>query len=178
MARFPFRGQQNVSQWILSLRIIPPIVTIIPMFLMMRAIHLNGTLLSIIILHTFMNLPLVVWLLIGFYADVPKEIEEAAHVDGLGHLDPSSGSSCRWPCPASPRPRCSPSSSPGTSSSSPTSSPVNTRIATVALTEFVTPVGTSGPASWRPALWSQYRSGWRPGGTEVPVRGLTLGAAK
>ena len=180
MARFPFRGQRHVSQWILSLRIIPPIVTIIPMFLMMRTIGLNGTLLSIIILHTFMNLPLVVWLLIGFYSDVPKEIEEAAHIDGLGHL----GSFFRVVLPLA---------MPGVASAALLSfvfswneflfanilSGANTRTATVALTEFVTPVGTEwtrimaagvvvAVPVWLAALAAQ----------KYLVRGLTLGAVK
>ncbi|BAU33393.1 carbohydrate ABC transporter permease [Microcella alkaliphila] len=86
LARFDIRGKAGIAGTILSFRIIPPIVTIIPLFLVMRTIGLNGTLASIIILHVFMNLPLAVWLLRGFFEDVPKEIEEAAHIDGLGHV--------------------------------------------------------------------------------------------
>jgi ABC-type glycerol-3-phosphate transport system permease component len=86
LARFDFKGKNSIAGTILSLRIVPPIVTIIPLFLVMRTIGLNGTLLAIIALHVFMNLPLAVWLLRGFFEDVPKEIEEAAQIDGLGHI--------------------------------------------------------------------------------------------
>ncbi|CAN5250458.1 carbohydrate ABC transporter permease [soil metagenome] len=86
LARFDFKGKSSIAGTILSLRIVPPIVTIIPLFLVMRTIGLNGTLIAIITLHVFMNLPLAVWLLRGFFEDVPKEIEEAAQIDGLGHL--------------------------------------------------------------------------------------------
>lgn len=86
LARFDIRGKSAIAGTILSLRIVPPIVTIIPLFLVMRAIGLNGSLFAIIVLHVFMNLPLAVWLLRGFFEDVPKEIEEAAQLDGLNHV--------------------------------------------------------------------------------------------
>lgn len=180
LARFYFRGKQQLSTWILSLRIIPPIVTIIPLFLMMRSVHLNGTLLSIILLHTFMNLPLAVWLLRGFYAEVPKELEEAAAIDGLSR----SGIFLRIVLPLA---------MPGVASTALLSfvfswneflfanilSGAYTRTATVALTEFVTPVGTEwtrimaagtivAVPVWLAALASQ----------KYLVRGLTLGAVK
>lgn len=86
LARFELKGKSAIAGTILSLRIVPPIVTIIPLFLVMRSVGLNGTLIAIITLHVFMNLPLAVWLLRGFFEDVPKEIEEAAQLDGLGHF--------------------------------------------------------------------------------------------
>lgn len=86
LARYPLRGKQHLAFWILSLRIIPPIVTVVPVFLMMRSLGLQGSIWSLAILYTYMNLPLAVWLLIGFYADIPVEIEEAAQVDGASRL--------------------------------------------------------------------------------------------
>lgn len=180
MARFPFRGQGHVAQYILSLRIVPPIVTIIPLFLLMRSLGLNGTLPAVIILHTFMNLPLAVWLLMGFYGDVPKEVEEAAQIDGLGHL----GSFFRIVLPLA---------MPGVASTLLLSfvfswneflfanvlAGAASQTATVALTQFVTPVGTQwtqimaagtivAVPVWVAALAAQ----------KYLVRGLTLGAVK
>lgn len=86
LARRPGPVQQQVAFWVLSLRILPPIVIIIPMFLLFRSVGLTGSLWSLIILYTFMNLPLTVWLLRGFFSDVPVEIEEAAYVDGASPL--------------------------------------------------------------------------------------------
>jgi ABC-type glycerol-3-phosphate transport system permease component len=86
LARRPGAVQQQVAFWILSLRILPPIVVIIPLFLLLRSVGLTGSLWSLIILYTYMNLPLTVWLLRGFFADLPIEIEEAAYVDGAGKL--------------------------------------------------------------------------------------------
>jgi ABC-type glycerol-3-phosphate transport system permease component len=86
LARRPGAVQQQVAFWVLSLRILPPIVVIIPMFLLFRLVGLTGSLWSLIILYSFMNLPLIVWLLRGFFADLPVEIEEAAYVDGASRL--------------------------------------------------------------------------------------------
>jgi ABC-type glycerol-3-phosphate transport system permease component len=86
LARRPGATQQQVAFWVLSLRILPPIVVIIPLFLLFRSIGLTGSLWSLIILYTYMNLPLTVWLLRGFFADIPVEIEEAAYVDGASRF--------------------------------------------------------------------------------------------
>jgi ABC-type glycerol-3-phosphate transport system permease component len=86
LARRRIRGQRHIAFWILSLRIIPPIVVIIPLFLLLRAVGLTGTIWSLVIMYTYMNLPLTVWLLRGFFADLPKEIEEASFVDGATRL--------------------------------------------------------------------------------------------
>jgi ABC-type glycerol-3-phosphate transport system permease component len=86
LARLRIRGHQHVSSWILSLRIIPPIAVIIPMFLMLRSFGLTGSVWSLVVTYTFMNLPLTVWLLRGFFADLPVEIEEASFVDGASRL--------------------------------------------------------------------------------------------
>lgn len=86
LARYRLRGKQHLAFWILSLRIIPPIVTVVPVFLMMRTLGLSGKIESLALLYTYMNLPLTVWLLRGFYADLPIEIEEAAAVDGASRM--------------------------------------------------------------------------------------------
>jgi ABC-type glycerol-3-phosphate transport system permease component len=86
LARRRMRGQQHLAFWILSLRIIPPVVVIIPLFLMLRSIGLTGSVWSLVVMYTYMNLPLTVWLLRGFFADLPSEIEEASFVDGASRL--------------------------------------------------------------------------------------------
>lgn len=86
LARFRVPGKRQIASWILSLRIIPPIVVIVPLFIMLSGVGLQGTLWSLILLYTYMNLPLSVWLLRGFFADMPVAIEEAARVDGASGL--------------------------------------------------------------------------------------------
>lgn len=60
----------------------PPIVTAVPLFLMMRDLRLLNTITSLVIVYTALNLPFVVWMMRGFFRELPKELEEAAMVDG------------------------------------------------------------------------------------------------
>ncbi|MEA2203908.1 MAG: multiple sugar transport system permease protein [Blastocatellia bacterium] len=83
---FPRRLDRKLSLWILSTRMFPPIVTAIPLFLMMRDVGLLNTRASLIILYTGFNLPFVVWMMRGFFLEVPRELEEAAMVDGDSRL--------------------------------------------------------------------------------------------
>jgi multiple sugar transport system permease protein len=64
----------------------PPIVTVVPLFLMMRDVRLLDTRLSLIIVYTAFNLPFVVWMMRGFFSEIPRELEEAARVDGDSRL--------------------------------------------------------------------------------------------
>jgi len=82
LARFNFRGKRDIAFWILSTRMAPPITFLIPFFLMFRTLGLNDTLLGLIILHITINLALVIWMMRGFFQEIPVEIEEAAMVDG------------------------------------------------------------------------------------------------
>jgi len=64
----------------------PPIVTAVPVFLMMRDLRLLNTLTSLVIVYTALNLPFVVWMMRGFFRELPRELEEAAMVDGDSRL--------------------------------------------------------------------------------------------
>lgn len=88
LARFKLRGKldQRLSLWILSTRMFPPIVTAVPLFLMMRDLRLLNTIASLVIVYTALNLPFVVWMMRGFFRELPKELEEAAMVDGDSRL--------------------------------------------------------------------------------------------
>lgn len=88
LARFkmPYRLDRKLSLWILSTRMFPPIVTAVPLFLMMRDLRLLNTRLSLVILYTGFNLPFVIWMMRGFFVEVPRELEEAALVDGDSRL--------------------------------------------------------------------------------------------
>jgi multiple sugar transport system permease protein len=88
LARFRLRGKldQRLSMWILSTRMFPPIVTAVPLFLMMRDVQLLNTLAALVIVYTALNLPFVVWMMRGFFRELPRELEEAAMVDGDSRL--------------------------------------------------------------------------------------------
>jgi multiple sugar transport system permease protein len=64
----------------------PAIVTAVPLFLMMRDLRLLNTRLALVIVYTSFNLPFVVWMMRGFFAELPRELEEAAMVDGDSRL--------------------------------------------------------------------------------------------
>jgi len=67
---------------ILLVRFYPKVVMIIPYFILMRELHLLDTLAAVIIAHSSIALPFVVWLMIGFFEEIPAEIEESAMLDG------------------------------------------------------------------------------------------------
>lgn len=84
--RLPYRLDRRLALWILSTRMFPAIVTAVPMFLIMRDLRLLNTQLSLIIVYTAFNLPFVVWMMRGFFAELPRDLEEAALVDGDSRL--------------------------------------------------------------------------------------------
>jgi multiple sugar transport system permease protein len=74
--------RRALLNWILSLRFLPPIVVVIPFFDIVRQVGLYDSLLSLILLYTVFSLPFATWMLKGFFLEIPREIEEAALVDG------------------------------------------------------------------------------------------------
>lgn len=80
--RLPYDLDRRLSLWILSTRMFPAIVTAVPLFLMMRDLRLLNTKAALIIVYTAFNLPFVVWMMRGFFDEVPRDLEEAALVDG------------------------------------------------------------------------------------------------
>jgi multiple sugar transport system permease protein len=83
--RFGKNLNETLAFTILGFRLLPPIVGIIPLFIVYSSLGLNDTYQGMILAYTAFNLPLVVWLLRGFIQEVPKEIEEAALVDGASY---------------------------------------------------------------------------------------------
>ena len=85
-SRFKIKGEADLLFFILSTRMLPPVVVAIPMFLMYRSFDLTDTHLGLIILYTAFNLSFSVWLMKGFIDEIPKEYEEAALVDGYTRM--------------------------------------------------------------------------------------------
>lgn len=77
-----FRIRQVVMIWILVVRIFPPITTAIPYFVIIRGLNLSDTHIALIITHTAFTLPFVIWLMLGFFQDLPDAIDRAAIMDG------------------------------------------------------------------------------------------------
>jgi multiple sugar transport system permease protein len=85
-SRFKISGKGDILFFILSTRMLPPVVVTIPIFLLYRQLGLYDTTFGLIILYTVFNLSFSVWLLQGFIDEIPKEYEEAALVDGYSRL--------------------------------------------------------------------------------------------
>ena len=85
-ARFEFRGKESLAFYFLSSRMTPPIAMIVPFFLISRDLGLLDTRLVLILAYTAFNFAFVVWLLRGFFAEIPYEIDEAALVDGCSRF--------------------------------------------------------------------------------------------
>lgn len=83
LERFSFKAKENIAFWILSLRMIPPIAVIIPIYLMLRSLHLLDVHFGVILMHLMFNLPFVVWIMRGFIKEVPYSLEQAAMMDGF-----------------------------------------------------------------------------------------------
>jgi multiple sugar transport system permease protein len=72
----------DILFWIISQRILPPIVLVIPIYVMFQAVRLLDTHLALILVYAVANLPIVVWLMRDFFASLPIELEESAQLDG------------------------------------------------------------------------------------------------
>jgi len=86
LARFRMSHARDIQFWIISLRMLPPMAVIVPVYLVFSLLDLTGSLVSIIIMLTMVNAAFAVWLCTTFFEDIPVEIEEAAQIDGLGRL--------------------------------------------------------------------------------------------
>ena len=87
-ARFPRQaGGENLAFWILSNRMFPPVAILIPMFFLFDATPWGtDSRISLIILYLVFNMPLATWLMMVFFRDAPRELEEAAYLDGYRPL--------------------------------------------------------------------------------------------
>jgi ABC-type glycerol-3-phosphate transport system permease component len=84
LSRFSFRSKDNLLFWILSLRMLPAIALIIPFSRMVGWFGLDDTHIALILVYAIFNISFSVWLLKGFFDEIPREYEEAAMMDGYG----------------------------------------------------------------------------------------------
>lgn len=79
LSRWPW---PRLSFWILSTRMMPPIVTVVPLYLLMGKAGLLNSRLGLCLVYTVLNLPFVIWMMRGFFDETPRELEDAALLDG------------------------------------------------------------------------------------------------
>lgn len=84
LSRLRFRGRRMVLVSILATQMFPLSLILIPMYMLFRTLHLIDTYTGLIIAFTTFGLPFSIWMMKGFYDTVPRELEEAAYIDGCG----------------------------------------------------------------------------------------------
>lgn len=86
ITRLQFRGRTLASYLIVGSRVLPPIATLLPIFLAMHSVRLMDTLMALVLVYSALNAPFAAWMLRGFFASIPHELEEAALIDGCTRL--------------------------------------------------------------------------------------------
>jgi multiple sugar transport system permease protein len=86
LGRMDIRGGKHVALWMLSLRFMPPIAIVLPFFIVWQRVGLIDTYVGLILIYVAFNLPFAIWMLRGFMVEVPQDLDEAATLDGLGHV--------------------------------------------------------------------------------------------
>jgi multiple sugar transport system permease protein len=84
--RFHFPFKNTLLFVLLSVRVLPPIAVLIPYFVLLSALHLVGTYASLIVTYLTTVVPLLTWVLMGYFSSLPLEIERAARIDGCSRL--------------------------------------------------------------------------------------------
>ncbi|MEU2251430.1 carbohydrate ABC transporter permease [Streptomyces sp. NPDC019224] len=86
LARLPLRGRGAIMTALLMLSVFPPIALLVPLFLMERQVGLLNSYPGLIIPYVALNLPFAIWIMRNYLTGIPRELEEAAVVDGAGPL--------------------------------------------------------------------------------------------
>ena len=81
-SRYRFLGDKHMFFWLLTNRMAPPAVFVLPFFQLYSAFGLFDTHIAVALAHCLFNVPLAVWILEGFMSGVPREIDETAYIDG------------------------------------------------------------------------------------------------
>jgi ABC-type sugar transport system, permease component len=86
LSRYEFRGRRIVLFGVLVVQLFPAVLLVVPLYSELRALGLLDSLLGLILVHTTFALPFSTWLMKGFVDQIPKELEEAAYMDGASRL--------------------------------------------------------------------------------------------
>ena len=85
-SRHPFFGSTALFSAVLVTRMVTPASFVLPLYLLMSRLHLTNSLVALVVGITVLNLPFVIWILKPFFNSLPREIEEAAQLDGVGPI--------------------------------------------------------------------------------------------
>jgi multiple sugar transport system permease protein len=85
-ARFRFFGSGTVFYTLLLMRMLPPVAILLPIFILFSRMGLANSRIGLIVAYTTFSLPLIVWIMRDFFEGLPKELEEAAYIDGASRM--------------------------------------------------------------------------------------------
>ena len=86
LARYTYKGREDIGFYILSTKMMAPAVVAIPVFFLFKNLHLLDTIWALMLVYAAMNLSIVVWIIRSYMIDIPREIEDAARTDGASDL--------------------------------------------------------------------------------------------
>lgn len=86
LARYEFRGREDIGFYILSTRMMAPAIVAVPIFFLFKNIGLLDSVWALMLIYAAINLSLVTWIIRSYMLDIPKELEDAARTDGAGDL--------------------------------------------------------------------------------------------
>lgn len=86
LGRLRYRGANTIAKSILFMYLVPSSLLFIPLFLLVSNLGLTNNLWGLIVAYLTFNVPFCTWLLLGYFRSIPAELEEAARIDGCGHL--------------------------------------------------------------------------------------------
>ncbi|MFT3891129.1 MAG: carbohydrate ABC transporter permease [Anaerolineales bacterium] len=81
-----FKGSNTMVLLMMATQLVPPIVLVVPLYVVMRRMDLLDKYIGLILVDISIVLPLVIWLMRGYFASIPSELEDAARIDGCTHL--------------------------------------------------------------------------------------------
>lgn len=82
LSRYNFRGKRIIQIFILTVQMVPPVLLVVPIFIIFRYLHLIDNPLGLVIAFSTFSIPICIWMLKGFFDTIPIEIENAARIDG------------------------------------------------------------------------------------------------
>ncbi|WP_019536805.1 carbohydrate ABC transporter permease [Paenibacillus ginsengihumi] len=86
LARFPMRKKEDFAFWVLSTRMAPPIMVILPFFLVYKELHLLDTTVGLVIIYMTFSLSFILWMMRSYFESISVDIEDAARIDGFSRL--------------------------------------------------------------------------------------------
>ncbi len=86
LARYKFKGREDIGFYILSTKMMAPAAVAIPIFVLFGKLHILDTVWALMLVYAAMNLSIVVWIIRSYMIDIPHEIEDAARTDGASDL--------------------------------------------------------------------------------------------